>query len=179
MARLAMDTRAQDTWKQQIEKEAMTRIMVKLGKEADEEDDEWFNKSKYKENTQPKLPFNTEIKYPPKIVRQSASAQAIELTKKLREQGDNLLSDMRKPNEDVTKLLYDGFTKEEKGRYQYMKARKAENPEDKYDYPMLTSFDYGWRLNEVQTAYKTPANGRTKIVEDTFHSRNGVFPTPK
>ena len=82
---------------------------------------------------------------------------------------------MKKPQEDVTKLLYDGFTKEEKGRYQYMKARKVDNPEDKYDYPLVTSFDYGWKLSEVATVYKTPANGRTKIVEDTFHRRNGIF----
>ena len=151
--------------------------MVKLGK-PDEDDDEWFVRSKYKENPQPKIPFTTEINYPPKLVRQSPSAQAIELTKKLREQGDNLLTDMRKPDEKVTKLLYDGFTKEEKGRYQYMKARKAENPEEKYDFKMLTSFDYGWKLSEVQgSEYKTPANGRTKIVEDTFHRRNGVFPS--
>ena len=174
MARLAMDTRAQNSWKEQIEKEAMTRILVKFAK-AEEDDDTWFNKSKYKENSQPKVPFETTIKYPPKPVKQSATQEALELTKQLRESGANLLSDMKKPDEKYTKLLFDGFTKEEKGRYQYLKARKAENPEEKYDYPLVTSMEYGWKLDEVQTAYKKPENGRTKIVEDTFHRRNGVF----
>ncbi len=175
MARMAMDTRAQNSWKEQVEKEAMTRIALKLQKETDTDNDEWFVKSKYNENSQPKLPFEAEIKYPPKLVRKSPTTEALELTKKLRETGANLLSDMKKPDEKVTKLLYDGFTKEEKGRYQYMQERKKENPENKYDYPLLTSFDYGWKLNEVATTYKTPAHGRTKIVEDTFHRRNGVF----
>lgn len=175
MSRMPMDTRAQNSWKEQVEKEAMTRIMCKLQKEKDEDNDEWFVKSKYKENAQPKLSFETEIKYPPKQQRPSPSEQAIELTRQLKASGANLLTDMRKPDEKYQKLLFDGFTKEEKGRYQYLKARKAENPEDKYDYPLVTSFDYGWKLDEVATAYKTPANGRTKIVEDTFHTRNGIF----
>ena len=175
MARLAMDTRAQNSWKEQIEKEAMTRILCKLKKDDYKDEDAWFDKTKYTKDSKPIMPFTTTINYPPKAVRANPTQQALELTKKLRESGTNLLSDMRAPEEKVTKLLYDGFTKEEKGRYQYLKARKTDNPEEKYDYPLLTSFDYGWKLNEVATAYKTPANGRTKIVEDTFHRRNGVF----
>lgn len=177
MARIAMDTRAQNSWKEQIEKEAMTRIMVKLQKDEKADDDDWFQRKKYKENSQPSIAFNpNEIKYPPKPVKVSPSAQAIELTRQLQASGANLLSDMKKPEEQVSKLLYEGFTKEEKGRYAYMKERKKVNPEDKYDYPLTSAFEYGWKLNEVGTQYKTPANGRTKIVEDTFHTRNGVFP---
>jgi hypothetical protein len=177
MARLAMDTRAQNSWKEQVEKEAMTRILCKINKEEYKDEDAWFDKSKYTKDSKPVLPFATKINYPPKLVRTNPTQQALELTKQLRESGTNLLSDMRKPEEKVTKLLFDGFTKEEKGRYQYLKARKSDNPEEKYDYPLLTSFDYGWKLSEVAPAYKTPVNGRTKIVEDTFHRRNGVFPS--
>ena len=68
MSRQAIDTRAQNSWKEQVEKESMTRIARKLQKETDPENDEWFIKSKYKENAQPKLPFESTIKYPPKLV---------------------------------------------------------------------------------------------------------------
>jgi hypothetical protein len=181
MARLAMDTRAQNTWKELIEKEANTRIQSKLKHESNKEDDEWFVRSKYTQSNQiissqppVKAPI-TDINYPPRPVKQSPSEQIAQLTAQLRANSANLLTDMKKPDEKQIQLLYDGFSKEEKGRYQYLKSRKSENPEDKFEYPLLSSFEYGWKLKEVAPAYKTPVNGRSKIVEDSFYRRNGVF----
>ena len=85
-------------------------------------------------------------------------------------------NDMFPPPTRERTLLYDGFTKEEKGRYQYLKARTNTGPEEKYAYPILSSWDYGWRLNDVippETIHK-PQYGRTRIVADTFYIRTGV-----
>lgn len=180
MARIAMDTRAQNTWKELIEKEAHTRIQSKLNTEKNKDDDEWFVRSKYTQQNQRietpvvKAPI-TDIVYPPRPVKNSPSEQIAKLTEQIRANSANLLSDMKPPQPAQVKLLFDGFTKEEKGRYQYMKSRKSENPEEKYEYPLLSSFEYGWKLKEVAPAYKTPSNGRSKIVEDSFYRRNGVF----
>jgi len=87
-----------------------------------------------------------------------------------------LLMDMH-PVADVTKSsLYDGFTKEGKGRYQYLQQRYQRIPEDKYQFPVLSSWEYGWRLKDVintEDIHK-PAAGRTRIVADTFYTRTGI-----
>ena len=51
--------------------------------------------------------------------------------------------DMLPPDPNTKKGLYDGFTKEEKGRYQYLKSRNKDGPEDKYQLPMLSSWNMG------------------------------------
>jgi hypothetical protein len=177
MARLAIDTRTQNMWKELIEKEASTRIACKLatGNEYKDED-EWFDRTKYTQKNKPLVKLEPTINFPPKKEIPNNAQVYHDLTQKLKETNTNLLSEMKPPSENLTKLLFDGFSKEEKGRYQYLKARKSDNPEDKFEYPLLSSFEYGWKLKEVAPTYKTPAHGRTKIVEDTFHRRNGVFP---
>jgi hypothetical protein len=193
MSRIAMDTRAQNSWKELIEKEANTRIQCKLKLEEDKKNaDEWFVRSKYTQTQKPPLVpaadlSGTEqrgaslktlksITYPPRPKRQDPGEEIAKLTEQIKASGVNLLSDMKKPEERVTDLLYDGFSKEGKGRSQYLKKRKADGPDDKYEYPLVSSFDYGWKLNEVAGAqYKNPIHGRSKIVEESFYRRNGVF----
>ncbi|XP_064606964.1 protein SPMIP1-like [Liolophura sinensis] len=73
--------------------------------------------------------------------------------------------------------LYDGFTKEGKGRYKYLQQRNHVSPEDKFTFPILSSWDIGWRLGDVikKEDIKKPQYGRTRIVEDTFWTRNGIL----
>ena len=72
--------------------------------------------------------------------------------------------------------LYDGFSKEGKGRYRYLKSRHEQIPETKYRFPLLSSWDYGWRLGDVikKEDMHKPAAGRTRIVADTFYTRTGI-----
>jgi hypothetical protein len=176
MPRIAMDTRAQNTWKETIEKEAATRINYKFAPkdETSKDEDEWFVRSKYTKSA-PTVPKMQTITFPPRPEKKNPAQNVANIVQELKSSDKDLLSDMKPPKENVKKLLYDGFTKEEKGRYQYLKARKSDDPESKYEYPLLSSFEYGWKLNEVSTQYKTPANGRSKIVEESFYRRNGVF----
>lgn len=170
-----MDTRAQNTWKELIEKEAATRISCKLKQEEAKGEDEWFDRSKYTQDRAPTGSLPPSIKYPPRPPKKDPAEEIARLTEQLKANEANLLTDMRPPEDKMVKMLYDGFTKEEKGRYQYLKARKVDNPEEKYEYPLLSSFEYGWKLKEVAPEYKTPAHGRGKIVEESFYRRNGVF----
>jgi len=87
-----------------------------------------------------------------------------------------LLADMRPVTHFVRGKLYDGFTKEGKGRYQYLQDRYQQIPEVKYQFPVLNSWDYGWRLGDVikKEEIKKPVNGRTRIVADTFYTRTGI-----
>ncbi len=88
----------------------------------------------------------------------------------------SLLVDMKAPPRLVRTSLYDGFTKEEKGRYQYLNQRHRVIPEDKFQFPVLSSWDYGWRLSDViqKDDIKKPEYGRTRIVADTFYTRTGI-----
>lgn len=190
MARIAMDTRAQNSWKELIEKEAATRIQCKLKlEESKKNEDEWFVRSKYTQ-VKPMVQLNSAnqeapktaeeymkpIVYPPRPVRKNLADEIEKLSEQLRLSGANLLSDMRPARPEVRQVLYDGFSKEGKGRAKYLRARKSDDPEEKYEYPLVSSFDYGWKLDETgKDEYRNPVHGRNKIVEDSFYRRNGVF----
>ncbi|KAL3314087.1 hypothetical protein Ciccas_007305 [Cichlidogyrus casuarinus] len=86
-----------------------------------------------------------------------------------------LMDDMRPPSANTKKLLYHGISKEGKGRLEYLTARKKKSPEDKYDQPIISSMEYGWKLNDTPVAeFAKPKHGRTKLVEDTFYTRTGI-----
>ncbi|XP_072327337.1 protein SPMIP1-like [Scyliorhinus torazame] len=84
------------------------------------------------------------------------------------------LSDMRPVTPEVRALLYDGFSKEEKGRYQYLKARTKKGPSEKYEFAITSAWEYGWKLDD-DADYKKPSFGRSAKVETTFYRRNGIF----
>jgi hypothetical protein len=175
MSRMPMDTRVQNAWKELVEKEANTRVECKLRQEANKDEDEWFVRSKYTQAKAGTLNIPTAIKFPPKPAKKDPSLEIERLSQQLKESGVNLLSDMKKPDEATSKLLYDGLSKEGKGRRQYLEKRKLEKPEERYEYPINSSFEYGWKLKEVAQEYKTPIHGRGRIVEESFYRRNGVF----
>lgn len=92
-----------------------------------------------------------------------------------------LVAEMRPVDLRVKEKLYDGFTKEGKGRYQYLHSRYKDSPEDKFSFPLLSSWEYGWRLGDVipKEDIKKPQHGRTKIVADTFYTRTGIPANPR
>ena len=92
------------------------------------------------------------------------------------ESAHNLSSEMRPVDQSTKGKLYDGFTKEGKGRYQYLSSRYEQIPEEKFSFPLLSSWESGWRLGDVirKDEIKKPVNGRTRIVADTFYTRTGI-----
>jgi len=98
------------------------------------------------------------------------------LAKKLDlESNPNAVKEMYPVNKEHKDVLFDGFSKEEKGRYKYLKLRKVVPPENKYQYPISNTMEYGWKLGESGQQFKAPTHARGKIVEESFYRRNGVF----
>jgi len=87
---------------------------------------------------------------------------------------DTNMSNMKPVDEVTRKSLYDGLSREGEGRYQYLKARKQIIPEKKYDWPMTSQFDYGWKIGE-QMNYQTPKASRVKVIQASFYRSTGVI----
>lgn len=86
--------------------------------------------------------------------------------------------EMRKVDRKGQAQLFDGFSKEGRGRYQYLQQRHEVIPERKYTFPILSSWDYGWKFGQ-EAAPRKPHNARTKLITDTFYTRNGVPTLPE
>lgn len=74
----------------------------------------------------------------------------------------------------VKGLLYDGLSKESKGRWLYLRERTMPGPDVKYQYQVCSSWEYGWKMNENIPSPPKPVYGRTCLVRDTFYSRSGI-----
>ncbi|XP_036595570.1 protein ATP6V1FNB [Trichosurus vulpecula] len=103
-----------------------------------------------------------------------------------------LLPEMRPATPKTGQLLYQGISQEGKGRLLYLQARWQQKPEDKFRYPVLSSWDYGWGIGDGISLYpkcfeicwdsmkeaKAPVHARSRLIRDTFYFRNGVFHQP-
>lgn len=109
-----------------------------------------------------------------------------------------LITDMRPLDGSQKKHLglYSGISREGKGRYQYLRSRYFQLPEQRYNFPVLSSWEYGWGLGELQVPSQSPrgaggplgdgdhqqdidggvlqSHARTRIVADSFYGRNGI-----
>ncbi|XP_048403763.1 protein ATP6V1FNB [Stegostoma tigrinum] len=164
------DTRTQKCWTELIEKEAYTRIA-------------WKDKYGAKYSRVPPAIPNKKSEVP-KLPTRNYSLPAIQVPKQQEERKKVVRETPSKPEEfqemrpvtpQVRALLYDGFSKEQKGRYLYLEKRKAKYPEEKFQYPILSSWEYGWRQGDVIEELQLPVHGRLRTVDNTFYSRNGVF----
>uniref|UniRef100_UPI00398EB0B0 protein SPMIP1-like n=1 Tax=Pristiophorus japonicus TaxID=55135 RepID=UPI00398EB0B0 len=164
------DARSQKCWKELIDKEAYARIA-------------WREKygNKYS-RLPPTIPKNQ--RGIPKLPARNDILPAIHAPKQQEEKKKPVQEAPSKPEQfqgmrpvtpQIQRLLYDGFSKEQKGRYLYLEKRKAKYPEEKFQYPILSSWEYGWRLGDVIEELQLPVHGRLRTVNDTFYSRNGVF----
>ncbi|XP_078275538.1 protein SPMIP1-like [Rhinoraja longicauda] len=176
--KLNMDTQVQNFWKESITKEDLLRMC-------------WLRR--FKGNLSqppereivlkkiPKLPRIPVQTKEPKAQEKVAGPSAKEKCKKSiaeKKTANRSLDDMRPITPEVRALLYNGFSKEDKGRSLYLKTRKKKGPSEKYEYPLTTSWNYGWKIEE-NVEYKKPNFGRTAIVETAFYRRNGIFTKPE
>ena len=78
---------------------------------------------------------------------------------------------MKPVDRQTLRKIYDGSSREGKGRYSYLKTRHEVRPENKYIYPLVSSWEYGWRLDDVIKVeeMRNPEFGRSRIVADTFY----------
>ncbi|XP_062254224.1 protein SPMIP1 [Platichthys flesus] len=82
---------------------------------------------------------------------------------------------MRPVSPRSSKALYQDSSHNGKGRRLYLQRRGRIPPEEKFEFPLLSSWEYGWRLGDFTLDYRTPCRARSSVVRNTFFSRNGVF----
>ncbi|KAM8929968.1 protein SPMIP1-like [Pelodytes ibericus] len=169
-----LTTRNQNIWKEQIEKETISRMTWKLKHSQEHPTLKAEKTRKRRELPIPKagttlLPPINVSKQPLVKMSQEPDFYHVDVQN---------LREMRPVSPHISRLLYDGVSKEGKGRSMYLKKQKDFSPEEKFPHPILSSWDYGWRLGDVVKELKAPIHGRSKIVRDTFYNRNGVLQVP-
>ena len=58
------------------------------------------------------------------------------------------IRDMRPPSVNTRSVLYDGISAHGEGRYAYLQKRKRLTPDQKYEFPVLSSCQYGWKTKK-------------------------------
>lgn len=173
---LNMDTQRQNFWKESIHKEAAVRLAwhMRFSKDFSEE-------SKYIKSPPPKKEKTFFPKIPTVEQRKTKSKgfqlQPIKLITDNCDE-NTLLIEMRPVSSKTRNLLYKGFSALGEGRYAYLQARKERKPEQKYEFPITSGWEYGWKITDAMKSSSTkPAEfGRTRIVKDSFYRNNGVAP---
>ncbi|XP_057295782.1 protein ATP6V1FNB-like [Hydractinia symbiolongicarpus] len=169
---LNMDTQRQNFWKESIHKEATVRLAWHMR----------FSKEFANKTFQP-------LRKKEKSLVPKATRVNIETARKIKSKPHNssltdedkssaLLVEMRPVSSQTRKLLYKGFSALGEGRYAYLQERKQKKPEQKYEFPVTSGWEYGWKITEaMKTSATKPAEfGRTRIVRDSFYRSNGVVP---
>ena len=175
---MAFDTRSQNAWKELIEKEAMTRISWHQVFKPNPNDDEWFKRGFYTQATSKPISRSLPAIVPPPRPkpRHDPNDTLDALGRKLDiEHNPDVLKEMYPVKKEHKDVLYDGYSKEEKGRYKYLNLRKHILPERRYQYPVSSTMEYGWKLDDSGQKFKAPTFARGKIVEESFYRRNGAF----
>ncbi|XP_074052191.1 protein SPMIP1 [Macrotis lagotis] len=103
--------------------------------------------------------------------QEGAEKKPTEMTK-----AEPFLPDMRPATPKTGQLLYQGISHEGKGRLLYLQVRQQQKPEDKFRFPVLSSWNYGWCIGDAMKEAKAPTHARSCLIRDTFYFRNGVFP---
>lgn len=171
MSRIGIDTRTQEAWKELIHKEAATRMAWHKSYKPKVNENEWFKRRFYTQAVNKPLgrslpPITTSsMKIPENL------SKPIEIPSNESEE----ICDMYPVSDGLKEVLFDGFSKEEKGRYRYLNLRKEIPLENRYQHPIVSSMGYGWKLGETGQQFKAPTFARGKIVEESFYRRNGVF----
>ena len=182
MAReLNMDTQRQNFWKESIHKEATVRLSwhMKFSKEFARDHSVKKLKSPDPLAMLVKPTGNINIKQSvnvnPKQSKQPTVSQIKDLKAKPRATN---LTEMRPVTPATKLLLYKGFSALGEGRYQYLQQRKQKKPEQKYEFPITSGWEYGWKITtSMKNSSTRPAEfGRTRIVRDSFYRTNGVLP---
>ncbi|XP_026289176.1 protein ATP6V1FNB [Frankliniella occidentalis] len=63
------------------------------------------------------------------------------------------------------------------GSEAFLKARYRASPDERYYYPLTSSWDYGWLVEHMPlTSVDMKIHARKNIIKETFLRRNGVHP---
>ena len=85
------------------------------------------------------------------------------------------LKDMRPPTPGTRGLLYQGISAHGDGRYAYLRKRKMLTPEEKYEFPILSSCQYGWKIRDFGGHTKPSPHARVCVIKDSFYRNSGII----
>ncbi|XP_044611064.1 uncharacterized protein [Equus asinus] len=57
--------------------------------------------------------------------------------------------------------------------------RHRQKPEEKYPYPILSSWEYGWHVGGAMEDTRAPTYARSQPITKTFYIKNTVFHIPR
>ncbi|KAF6019804.1 hypothetical protein EB796_021894 [Bugula neritina] len=180
-----ISTQAQAFWTESIDKEETTRLSWHSKRKSGDSQSkqmEVFRKKIEMNAIKPNLDL---VKGLPKVDNKRFARKSLkyvndkidkEAADRFASKSGLIVADMMPVDSRTRPLLYDGVTKEEKGRYQYLKIRHKVVPERKYQFPLLSSWEYGWKIGDVikKDEIKKPDFGRTALIRDTFYTRNQI-----
>lgn len=63
---------------------------------------------------------------------------------------------MRRAPPGTLKLLFQGISHDGQGRALYLRERHRQKPEEKFLYPVLSSWEYGWNIGKGHHPVATP-----------------------
>ncbi|XP_031700938.1 uncharacterized protein LOC116382218 isoform X2 [Anarrhichthys ocellatus] len=181
-----LTTQSQNCYREQIQKETLTRLAWK-SRYADLYPS-CCNPPKNDDGTEPtqppRLPADDRAVLPPvsrTTEKRSALPPALPPPPVVSLEGDgplNVASLMRPVSPQTRLALYQDSSHHGKGRKLYLQKRGHVRPEEKFDFPLLSSWEYGWRLGDYTLDYRTPSRAKSSVVKNTFYARNGVFSSP-
>ena len=79
---------------------------------------------------------------------------------------------MRPPSPSAQSVLYNGISAHGEGRYAYLKKRKTLTPVQKYEFPLLSSYQYGWKIMEY--ANPKPSPHARVYIDSLFYRKRGI-----
>eukprot|EP00118_Oscarella_pearsei_P025160 m.307637 g.307637 ORF g.307637 m.307637 type:complete len:166 (+) comp42564_c0_seq1:350-847(+) len=163
----SFDTQSQNFWKESVDKEAQVRLQwhLKYSKE--------FARGAFKSKPR-KVQLVLKPITPPEPQAETKERETTKREETVKKP-EGLLETMRPVSGSTKKLLYTGLSAEGEGRLSYLQVRKARKPEQKYEYPITSAWEYGWKIMEIVGTEKPARYGRTKIVRDSFYRTNGIF----
>ena len=170
---LNMDTQRQNFWKESINKEAFVRLSWHARYSKELVRDAIASQKPRKEGLKINALQALKQEMEEKAKKEQESRKKVEEAAK--KDPESLLVEMRPVSRDTRELLYDGFSALGGGRYAYLQKRKQKDPEVKYEFPITSAWEVGWKLQDCLSQQKSPSYGRTRVVKDTFYRNNGIF----
>ena len=178
---IAMDTQQQNFWVENIQKEAALRFawQLKYSKQF-AKDISVMKKQQQKSSSIAGKTFKENIADNiSKIENEMLKTKTTNKDRKSRptslQQGKKIpFRDMRPPTVNTKSLLYNGISAHGEGRHAYLKKRKLLTPEQKFEFPVLSSCQYGWKIQDFVKDPKGSAFARTCVIRDTFYINSGI-----
>ncbi|XP_014439900.1 uncharacterized protein LOC106733974 [Tupaia chinensis] len=86
---------------------------------------------------------------------------------------------MRPVPPSTLQLLFQGLSHEGQGRTQYLRERHRQKPEEKFQYPVLSSWEYGWHVGDAMRDPKPPTYAKIQPITKVFYMESGIFHFPR